>query len=153
MGKPVENPTKGNVRDPWTIHKSGFTNTHNYSQESIKGNQDGKNMGYREWWNKFYDDDLSNDYRWGMTGGYTSSIDHGRLNKNGDMHGSSFKKGKYLPTWNRMRGDYKTYLTSNQAGSEGSGSLNYEQGISTASDGTWTAPSKKRRKASDGLGL
>lgn len=142
-----------NVRNPWDIPKSNYTNTHNYSKESVQGNQDAKGMGYREWWNKFYDDDLSNDYRWGMTGGYTSAVDHGRLNKNGDMHGSSFSKGKYLPTWNRMQGDYKTYLTSNQAGSEGSGSLNYEQGVSTASDGTWTAPGKKRRKASDALGL
>lgn len=142
-----------NVRNPWDIPKSQYTNTHNYSKESVQGNQDAKNMGYREWWNKFYDDDLSNDYRWGMTGGYTSAIDHGRLNKNGDMHGSSFSKGKYLPTWSRMQGNYKTYLTSNQTGAQGSGSLNYEQGVSTASDGTWTAPGKKRRKASDALGL
>lgn len=152
MGKPIEQP-KGPVRNPWDIPASRNTNTHNYSKESVQGNKDAQSMGYREWWNKFYDDDLSNDYRWGMTGGYTSAIDHGRLNKNGDSHGSSFKKGKYLPTWNRMQGDYKTYLTSNQAGSEGSGALNYEQGVSTASDGTWSAPGKKRRKASDGLGL
>lgn len=152
MGKPVEQ-VKGSVRNPWDIHKSGYTNTHNYSKESVQGNQDAKSMGYREWWNKFYDDDLSNDYRWGMTGGYTSAIDHGRLNKNGDMHGSSFDKGRYLPTWDRMQGNYKTYLTSNQTGAQGSGSLNYEQGVSTASDGTWTAPGKKRRKASDAMGL
>lgn len=143
-----------NVRNPWDIPKSHYTNTSNYSKESIQGNQDAKSMGYREWWNKFYDTDLSNDYRWGMTGGYTSAWDHGRLNKNGDMHGSSFTgKAKYLPTWSKMQGNYRTYLTSNQAGSEGSGSLNYEQGVSTASDGTWTAPGKKRRKASDALGL
>ena len=142
-----------NVRNPWDIPKSHYTNTRNYSEESVQGNKDAKNMGYREWWNKFYDDDLSNDYRWGMTGGYTSAIDHGRLYQKGGMHGSFFSKDEYLPTWNRMQGDYKTYLTSNQTGSEGSGSLNYEQGVSTASDGTWSAPGKKRRKASDALGL
>lgn len=143
-----------NVRNPWDIPGSRYTNTHNYSQESVRGNKDAQSMGYREWWNKFYDTDLSNDYRWGMTGGYTSAIDHGRLNKNGDSHNSSLRKDRYMPIWQKMNsGGYKTYLTSNQTGAQGSGSLNYEQGVSTASDGTWTAPGKKRRKASDALGL
>ena len=143
-----------NVRNPWDIPGSRYTNTHNYSKESVQGNKDAQSMGYREWWNKFYDTDLSNDYRWGMTGGYTSAIDHGRLNKNGDSHKSSLRKDRYMPIWQKMNsGGYKTYLTSNQTGAQGSGSLNYEQGVSTASDGTWTAPGKKRRKASDALGL
>lgn len=143
-----------NVRNPWDIPGSRYTNTHNYSQESVRGNKDAQSMGYREWWNKFYDTDLSNDYRWGMTGGYTSAIDHGRLNKNGDSHNSSLRKDRYMPIWQKMNsGGYKPYLTSNQTGAEGSGALNYEQGVSTASDGTWTAPGKKRRKASDALGL
>ena len=143
-----------NVRNPWDIPASRYTNTHNYSKESVQGNKDAQSMGYREWWNKFYDNDLSNDYRWGMTGGYTSAIDHGRLNKNGDSHNSSLRKDRYMPIWQKMNsGNYRTYLTSNQTGAQGSGALNYEQGVSTASDGTWSAPGKKRRKASDALGL
>lgn len=141
------------TRNPWDIPQSKFSNQKNFTQQSIQGNQDAKSMGYRQWWQNFYDTDLSDDYRWGMTGGYTSSYDHGRLNKNGDMHGSSFSKGKYLPTWNAMaNGDYKTFLTSNQTGATGGGATNVQQGISTASDGyvTYTA---KKKKNSTALGL